>query len=47
MELELADSTIKLLRLLANLCIEEAVGEKIADNSDIMEVFGFCIFLLI
>ena len=38
MELELADSTIKLLRLLANLCIEEGVGEKIAANSDIMEV---------
>ena len=46
MELELADSTIKLLRLLANLCIEEGVGEKIADNSDIMEVFTLHSFLL-
>lgn len=45
MELELADSTIKLLRLLANLCIEEGVGEKIADNSDIMEVLKFSFFL--
>lgn len=41
MELELADSTIKLLRLLGNLCIEEGVGEKIAANSDIIEVCKF------
>ena len=38
MELELADSTIKLLRLLANLCIEEGVGEKIVESPDIIEV---------
>lgn len=38
MEIELADSTIKLLRLLANLCIEEGVGEKIVENPDIIEV---------
>ena len=40
MELELADSTIKLLRLLANLCIEDGVGERIVENPDIIEVFN-------
>ena len=39
MEQELSDATVKLLRLLANLSIEQSIGEQLAATPDTIQVY--------